>query len=83
MFVVTAIAILEGERDYSEQTLATLKLQRSHFLRGVATIVAVSVKMECVKNVCFYRKPEKPFMPSQETHLRTTDNTQILYFVVL
>ena len=42
VFVVTASAILEGERDHSEQTLATPTLQRSQFLRGVVNMSLVS-----------------------------------------
>ena len=47
-FVIGASAILEGERDYSEQTLATPTLLRMHFLRGVVNVVLVVVKVQCV-----------------------------------
>ena len=49
MFVAAAGAILEGKRDYSEQTLATPTLQRMHVFRGVVNMVLVSVKMQCAK----------------------------------
>ena len=44
--------IFEGERDYGGQTLATLTLQRSHFLRGIVVIVLVNVQVQGAK-VCF------------------------------
>ena len=53
VFVVAVSAILEGERDYSEQPLATPTLSRSHFLRGVVNMVLVSVKVQGVKDKCF------------------------------
>ena len=52
VFVVAASALREGERDYSEQTLATPTLQISHFLRGVVNLVLVRVKVQGV-NICF------------------------------
>ena len=51
VFVVDG-AILEGERDYSEQTLATPTLQRSHFLRGVVHMFLVRVKVKGVNSLC-------------------------------
>ena len=51
--VLAVRRILEGKRDYGEQTLATLTLQRSHFLRGVANIVLATVKMQCAKSELF------------------------------
>ena len=53
VFVVAASAILEGERDYSEQTLATPTLQRSHVLRGVVDMCLVSVKEQGAKRSFF------------------------------
>ena len=49
VFVGGASAILEEERDYSEQTLATPTLQRTHVLRGVVNLVLVWVNVQCVK----------------------------------
>ena len=42
VFVASTGAILEGERDYSEQTLATPTLQRMHVLRGDVNMVLVN-----------------------------------------
>ena len=53
VFVVAASTILEGERDYGEQTLATPTLQRSHVLRGVVHMVLVKVKVQGVKSMFF------------------------------
>ena len=49
VFVICASEILEGERDYNEQTLATPTFQRMHFLRGVVNMVLVIVKVQCVE----------------------------------
>ena len=46
VFVVGASSILEGERDYSEQTLATPTLQRMYFLRGVVNMILVRVEVQ-------------------------------------
>ena len=57
VFVVAASTILEGERDYDEQTLATPMLQILYFLRGVVNIVLVRVKVQCVNmSFCFCGK---------------------------
>ena len=77
VFVIGASAILEGERDYSEQTLATPTLQRSHFLRGVVNMVLIIVKMQCV-NVRFVVKSRNVVYTITRAHLRTTDETHIL-----
>ena len=45
VFVIATSRILEGERDYGEETLATPTLQRLHVLRGVVNMVVVSVKV--------------------------------------
>ena len=58
VFVIGARAIFEGQRDYSEQTLATPTLQRMHFLRGVVNMVLVHIKVQCVK-VRFFMKSRK------------------------
>ena len=50
VFVTAVGAILEGERDYSEQILATPTLQRSHVLGGVVNIVLVSLKVRGVES---------------------------------
>ena len=50
VFVIAVSTILEGERDYGEQALATPALQRSHFLRGVVNMVLVHAKVQCAKN---------------------------------
>ena len=50
VFIVAARRILDGERDYGEQTLATPTLRRLHFLRGVVHICLVSVKVHGVKS---------------------------------
>ena len=39
--VEAARTVLEGERDYGEQALATPTLQRSHVLRGVVHMLLV------------------------------------------
>ena len=41
-------AIFDGQRDYSEQTLATPAFQRMSAFRGVVNMVLVSVKVQCV-----------------------------------
>ena len=76
VFVVGASAILEGERDYSEQTLATPTLQRMQFLCGVANMILVSVKVQCVK-VKFLVESRKDF------YINARINTHILYLSVL
>ena len=50
MFIIAARWILEGERDYGDQTLATPTLQRVHVFRGVVYVVLVSVKLQWVKS---------------------------------
>ena len=49
VFEVAVSTILEGERDYDEQTLATPMFQILYVLRGVANIVLVNVKVQGVK----------------------------------
>ena len=56
-FVVAAGAILEGERDYSEHTLATPTLERMHVLRGVVNLCLVCVKVQIAK--VFFVKSRK------------------------
>ena len=53
VFVAAVSRILEGERDYGDQTLATPTLQRSHILRGVVNMVLVTVKVQGTKRICF------------------------------
>ena len=69
--MIRASAILEGERNFSEQTLSTPTLQRSHFLRGVVNVFFVCVKAQGVKVVSL-RKIEQLLIRAQETYLRTT-----------
>ena len=45
VFVACASAILEGERDYSEQTLASPTFQRMYCLRGVVNMYPMNVKV--------------------------------------
>ena len=52
IFVVAVSTILKGERDYGEQTSATLIVQILHFLRGVVNVVLVRVKVQGVKSMC-------------------------------
>ena len=82
VFVVVG-TILEGERDYGEQTLATPTLQRLHFLRGVANMILVSVKVQGVKSTFCWLKTQQLFIHSPEAHLHTTNKSQIVYFIVL
>ena len=58
-------AIREGERDYSEQTLATLAFQRMTVFRGVVNMVLVNVKMQCVKLRFFCEKQKGCFYHHQ------------------
>ena len=51
VFVIAAGRIPQGERDYSEHTLATPTLQRSHCLRGVVNMVLVRVKVDGAKSM--------------------------------
>ena len=53
MCIAAASRILEGERYYGEQTLATRTLQRLQFLRGVVNMVIVCVKVQGAKSNCF------------------------------
>ena len=48
--VEAAPRILEGERDYDEQTSAAPTLQRTHVLRGVVIHVFLRVKLQVVKS---------------------------------
>ena len=45
VFILAARRILEGERDYADQALATATLQRLCVIRGVVHVVLVSVKV--------------------------------------
>ena len=74
VFVIAVGRILEGERDYREQTVATLTFQRLHVLRGVVIMVLVSVKLQVVESMVFSEK---------QKYLRTIKTTRILYFIVL
>ena len=82
MFIIAARWILEGERDYGDQTLATPTLQRAHVFRGVVHVVLVSVKVQCVKSEFCLWQAEKSFIPSPEPHLRTTNKSLVLLSVV-
>ena len=82
VFVLAVSTILEGERDYGEQTLATLTLQRSRVLRGVVNVVLVRVKVQGVKSelCCERQKRVLYIMRSIFAH---NQQTLILYFIVL
>ena len=83
VFLVSARTILEGERDYGEQALATPTLQRLYVLHGVVNVALVRVKVQCEKSKSLLWKSETSFIHSPEAHLRTTDKTHMLYFIVL
>jgi hypothetical protein len=68
-------AILDGERDYSEQTLATPAYQRASVFRGVVNMVLVSVKVQCV-NMRFLVKSTKAV--STITRITFAHNSQNL-----
>ena len=69
-------AILDGERDYSKQTLATLAFRRMSVFRGVVNMVLVSVTVQCVnmRFFCETRKsrsyPHQDHMCAQQLKLR-------------
>ena len=50
VFIVAARSILEAERFYGEQTLASPTLQRSHLFCGVVFMLFVRVKVQGVKS---------------------------------
>ena len=81
VFVLAVGRILEGERDCGEQALSTPTLQRSHILRGVVNVFFVCVKAQGVKVVSL-RKIEQLLIRARETHLRTSQAFQMLYFIV-
>ena len=80
--VVAEIAILEGERDYSEQALTTPTLQRSHFLRGVVNTVLVSVKVQGVRSMFLNKSQKICLYVHQKPICAQPTNTHILYFIV-
>ena len=75
MVVAAAVTILEGERDYDEQTLATPTLQRSNVHRGVVHPALVNVKgqgVDCIllnmnQTSCLYVH-QKHVRAHQENH---------------
>ena len=62
MFVVAVSAILEGERGYHEQTLATPILQTLHVLRGVVNMFLVNVKVQGVTSFLNERQTSGLYM---------------------
>ena len=82
VFVVAASAILEGERDYSEQTLATPTLQRMRFLHRVVNMLLASVKVQCVK-VRFLVKSNTVVYTITRITFAHNSKTKCLYFCVL
>ena len=53
VFVIAVSKIIEGERGYGQQTLATFTFLRSHFRRGVVNMALMNVKVQGVKSMLF------------------------------
>ena len=63
VFVIAVSTVLEGERDYGKQTLATPILQILHVLRGVVNMVLVIVNVQGVKSMsCSERQTSGLYM---------------------
>ena len=54
VFVIVVINKINGERDYSQQSLATCTVLRSCFRRGVVHIVLMFVKVQGVTSICLF-----------------------------
>ena len=83
VFVVAVSTILEGERDYGEQTLATPIFQILHFLRGVVNFVLVNVEVQGVKSMCFSERQKSGLYIHQKHIFAQQTKTNMLYSIVL
>ena len=81
VFVVAVITLLEGDRDYDEQTLASPMFQILSFLRGVVNIVLVSFKKRKVRKYSLFAKDRKVVYTYTRSLFAHNPKTKILYFI--